>query len=153
MAGARAMTDVPAIRRRLPNRRAAEIRVIEFGGRKIYVTVGFDPTVQDAAPRILEVFLRGKSKVGAELDFLYDDIAVLLSTSLQYGLTPRGIRRHLGAASLGVDDAGEQRAGGQPMSLIAAVVDELIVLQDELVDAWRAAQGLPPLHPQPKATP
>jgi len=143
-----AALDTPPIRHRLPNRRVGEVRVIAFAHddhaqpRRLYITANYDPT-DAAAPRVLEVFLRGKSKVGTESDFLYDDIAVLLSTSLQYGLTPRGIRNHLGAAD----------SDGRAKSLIAAVVDELIVIQDELVDAWRASLGLPLLHPQPEAAP
>jgi hypothetical protein len=98
-------------RERLPSRRPQvtdDTRWPGDGGRRIHVSAGLA-----ADGRILEAFLRG-SKSGSELDFLLDDIAVLLSRDLQHGDRLAQIASGLG-----------RLPDGKPASLIGAVVDRL----------------------------
>lgn len=78
-------------RRRLPDRRPAEVLALEFGGRAYQVGIGFDPA--SGAP--LELFVRG-AKVGSDADALQDDMGVALSLLLQHGVAPADIVRSLG---------------------------------------------------------
>ena len=55
---------------------------LEALGRKVFVTAGFDP----ASGRILEVFLRGGSKHGERIDFALDEVAIMISRTLQRGV-------------------------------------------------------------------
>jgi hypothetical protein len=101
----------PMSRERLPNRRRQVKDFMRWpleGGKRIHVSAGLS-----ADGRILEAFLRG-SKIGSELDFLLDDIAVLLSRDLQHGDRLAQIASGLG-----------RLPDGKPASLIGAVVDRL----------------------------
>jgi hypothetical protein len=102
----RAMT-----RQRLPNRRPPRPFLIEHGGSRFTVTVGFYP---DGRPG--EVFTHGM-RTGSTLDALLADACVLVSLLLQHGVEPRSCRQH-GAArqhGAGLDhrrgDRSHRRAG------------------------------------------
>ena len=123
------------MREKLPDRRETLTRRVLFtppAGREtldLDISAGYVP---GALPdgRILEVFIHGIGKVGSSLHYLLDDEGVSISLLLQHGMTPAGIRRRLGAP---VD------AGGQPASLLAAVVDELVSMQGEIAAIWKSA--------------
>jgi hypothetical protein len=122
-----------ALRTKLPNRRPAVIRRMVFvppgptaQPQRVYVCAGY-LMVPDAAPTVREVFLRGHGRVGSEFDFLLDDVAVLLSRLLQADLAPISVREHLGAA----------HSNGKPLTIVAAVADELVAIQRDLVAAWK----------------
>src|ERR1051326_8011052 len=100
-------------REKLPNRRPSVTDGTRWPievGRRIHVTAGF---ALDG--RILETFLRGGGRVGSEVGFLLDDIAVLISRALQHGDTLEAIGRGLGRLS-----------ESQPASVIGAVIDRLL---------------------------
>jgi hypothetical protein len=93
-------------RLRLPNRRQAETTVIEHGGMRFEVTVGFYP---DGRPG--EVFTHG-AKAGSTMDGLLDDACVLVSRLLQHGVAAADL-----AGSVG------RLGNAEPASVIGAVVD------------------------------
>jgi hypothetical protein len=108
-------------RKRLPNRRPQVTDATRWpleGGRRVHVSAGL---ADDG--RILETFLRGGGKSGSGVDFLLDDIAVIISRALQHGDTVEAI-----AAGVG------RQPDGKPSSIIGAVVDRLAVIAKELSD-------------------
>jgi len=99
-------------RERLPHRRQQVTDGIRWpaeGGRRIHVSAGFSDD-----GRILETFLRGGGRTGSELDFLMDDVAVLISRLLQRGDRLEGLAQGLGRLST-----------GEPASVVGAVVRKL----------------------------
>ena len=123
------------VREKLPDRRETLTRRVVFtapGGRETFdldISAGYVPGSPPDG-RILEVFIHGTGKIGSSLHYLLDDDGVLISLLLQHGMTPAGIRARIGAP---VD------AGGQPASLLAAVVDELVSMQGEIAAIWKSA--------------
>jgi hypothetical protein len=81
---------VQAERRRLPNRRAADICTIEDEGHPYRVTFGHS---QDGLLR--EIFL-DVAKPNAALQAQADDAGVLCSLLLQHNVTPEVIRKSVG---------------------------------------------------------
>ena len=77
---------------------------IRYGGHSYHVTVGFN-----SIGKVKEVFVHG-SKVGSEMDFLLDDLCVVMSLLFQSGIGPVEL-----LPSLGLTD-------GQPISLAAAII-------------------------------
>lgn len=120
------MTTTGPQRRKLPDRRAQRTQKVALdmpnGAQvRLFVSGGFTPgTVSDGGGQLLEVFLRGAGKSGSGLDLLVDDLAVLLSLSLQSGWTPAGLRTHLTPVREGVES-----------SLVAGVLDVLTQMQDD----------------------
>jgi hypothetical protein len=114
----------------LPDRREHLKTVVEFRTRsgddatilKMHVTVSFAAVVPAVVPIALEVFINGggKVKTGSERDFLLNDVAVMISTCLQMGIRPLTLRRRLGE---------DPHRPGAPLSLIAAVLDAVIELE------------------------
>jgi hypothetical protein len=93
-------------RLRLPDRRFAETVMLEHGGQRFTVTIGFYP---DGRPG--EVFTHGL-RSGSGLDALLADACVVASCLIQHGAEPRDL-----AASMG-------RLGhAEPASVIGAVLD------------------------------
>jgi hypothetical protein len=107
---------VASERRRLPDRRLSETRRIGHrseDGREthFYVTLGYaahDPL----RPR--EVFYDAGFRSGADLAFLVQDAAVLISLLLQHGLAPTEIGRSLSAL-------GDGGAGSVIGSMVAGI--------------------------------
>jgi hypothetical protein len=96
------------LRRRLPNRRPAEISTFEIGGVKYTACVGrFD----DGG--VAEIFLN-VSKSGSELEKHARDASVLLSIGLQFGVPTEIFRRAL-----------SRKPNGTPDSALAYVLDLL----------------------------
>lgn len=93
-------------RTRLPNRRQAENIVLEHGGMRFEVTIGFYP---DGRPG--EVFTHG-TKAGSTMDGLLDDACILVSRLLQHGVAASDLASSMGR--LGNADAA---------SVIGAVID------------------------------
>ena len=93
-------------RMRLPDRRAAETVVLEHGGARFMVTIGFYP---DGRPG--EVFTHG-ARSGSNMDALLADACVVVSCLIQHGVEPRDL-----AASMG------RLGNAEPASVIGAVVD------------------------------
>lgn len=95
-------------RERLLDRRASENEDIIFAGVTVSVSFGY---YDDG--RIGEVFLSTR-KIGSAVDTAVRDAAVLLSLLLQYGCSPKIIRR-----SLTADERGDPEGlAGQVVSLI-----------------------------------
>lgn len=96
-------------RERLPHRRTNTTVLIEAGGIEAYATLGF---TDDGRPR--EIFLRPRPgvKAGSPVEFLLDDIAVILSIAIQHGLSPDAL-----AGSLGRND------DGSPSSIVGAALE------------------------------
>ncbi len=104
-------------RERLPSRRRQVTDVLRYpsaNGRRIHLSAGFSPD-----GRLLECFARGGSIVGQDLDFLLDDIAVIVSRCLQHGDRLSHI-----AAGLG------RTREGKPTSIVAAIVDKLREIEE-----------------------
>lgn len=97
-------------RTRLPHRRFAETVVMEHGGQRFAVTVGFYP---DGRPG--EVFTHGM-KTGSSLDALLVDACVAVSWLLQHGVDPAEL-----ASSMG------RQGGAEPASIIGAVIDHIAI--------------------------
>jgi hypothetical protein len=80
----------PPHRRRLPNRRPALTQEITVnGGMALAVTMGLDPECRPA-----EVFVSG-GKTGSAMDFLFGDLAVIVSVALQCGVSARAMAKSI----------------------------------------------------------
>ena len=77
-------------RRQLPRRRPNTGARVSAGAVAAHATVGFDPEGRPA-----EIFLRptGGAKSGSEVDFLLDDLAVVVSVALQHGVPAAALAR------------------------------------------------------------
>ena len=109
-------------RRRLPHRRLTETRQVVHrspDGREtpLSVSIGYDP-VEPARPR--EVFYDAGYRSGADLEFVVQDLCVIVSLLLQHGVDPQEIGRSL-SVSYGADDTA--RHG----SLAGTIVAELLM--------------------------
>jgi hypothetical protein len=103
-------------RERLPNCRpnvTTSVRWPVDGERQIHATAGLDP--QTGA--VSELFLRGGGRVGSEVGYLLDDVAVLASRPLQHDDAPAEIAHDLGTLP-----------DGRPASVVAAAADLLLDL-------------------------
>lgn len=101
-------------RERLPDRRPNDTTMLEFGGEKYFVSVGFYPD-----GRVGEIFIdRKKTKTSGKLGFTLDgvcrDAAVLMSMALQFGTDLKTIA-----------DAVTRDDDGAPTSIIGAICDHL----------------------------
>ena len=92
---------------RLPNRRDNQTTDIVWQDQQIAACIGLDSERRPA-----EIFARLK-KPGSDFDLILDDIGVLLSLLLQYGVTPEQLAYSVG------------RADGKPASVVGALVDLL----------------------------
>lgn len=93
-------------RERLPDRRDGRTVTANWKGRKINISVGY---ARDG--RILEIFARA-DKPDSDLDCVVDDIAVVLSRSLQFGDDLASIRRGIG-----------RLPDGEPSSVAGKIID------------------------------
>ena len=102
-------TEAARERERLPHRRENTTVPVEAGGIEAYATLGF---TDEGRP--LEIFLRPRPgvKAGSPVEFLIDDIAVILSIAIQHGLSPEAL-----AGSLGRND------DGSPSSIVGASLE------------------------------
>jgi ribonucleoside-diphosphate reductase alpha chain len=108
-----APTPTPG-RRRLPNRRAHEVREIEYGG--IRYQVGFG---RFADGEVAEVFMNVSGKVGTDLDAHARDAAITASIALQFGAPLDVLRRALTR----VGNGGPGSALSYALGLIAAEIE------------------------------
>ena len=67
-------------RAHLPPRRPSETRRLQWAGRTIFVTVGYDPA--DGAPK--EIFYAGGYRGGSDMEVLVSDLCIALSVMLQH---------------------------------------------------------------------
>lgn len=106
-------------RRRLPTRRPSTTSRIAAAGIEAHATVGRDPA--SGEPR--EVFLRptGGSRAGSDVDYLVDDVAVVISVALQHGVPAEALARNVGRLG-DYDEAGRYRELG-PASIVGAALD------------------------------
>ena len=109
-------------RRRLPDRRPSETRLVVHrtpDGREtpLSVSIGYDPA-EPTRPR--EVFYDAGYRSGADLEFVVQDLCVIVSLLLQHGVDPREIGRSL-SVSYGPDEAPHHG------SLAGTVAAELLV--------------------------
>ena len=77
---------------RLPDRRFAETVMLEHGGTRFMVTIGFYP---DGRPG--EVFTHG-ARSGSNLDALLADACVVVSCLIQHGAEPRELANSRGGS-------------------------------------------------------
>lgn len=103
-------------RRRLPDRRPSETHTLRHrheDGRvtAFQVTIGYAP---DDPMRPLELFYDAGFRSGADLEFLVQDAAVLMSLLLQHGVAPETLARSLSSTG-----------DGAPGSLIGTLVAAL----------------------------
>lgn len=103
------MSEQAPVRERLPHRRPNSTVPVEAGGIEAYATLGFNEEGRPA-----EIFLRPRPgvKAGSPVEFLIDDIAVILSIAIQHGLSPEAL-----AGSLGRND------DGSPSSIVGAALE------------------------------
>jgi hypothetical protein len=99
-------------RRDLPQRRAAAASILEHGGSRVRLHVGFYPD-----GTVAELFL-DSAKPNSGLDAFAGDAAILVSLLLQYGASVAEIRHAL-----------RRNLNGAPASLIGAAVDQLQSLE------------------------
>lgn len=96
------------MRKRLPNRRHADLVTLEFGGREFTLHIGRRDTGE-----VAEIFFHSK-RPGSQLDDLLSDIAVIVSLALQNGIKPDEL-----AKSLGRSGSGRASILGQALDLLS----------------------------------
>lgn len=109
-------------RARPPNRRQGDRDFVRWPpegsdrepGRRIHVTANF----ADATGKMYETFLRGGGRVGTDVDFLLDDVAVLISRGLQHGDT---------AAAMA--DGVSRGIHGEATSVVGVILDKLVEIE------------------------
>ena len=116
----------PSPRTRLPDRRLSETRRIEHvradGGRaRIFITIGYAPE-EPTRPR--EVFYDEGYRSGSDLEYLVQDLCVIVSLLLQHGTPPEDIARSLSRRE---GPGGEGPGGDAHGSLAGTIVAELAV--------------------------
>jgi len=119
------MDPTPPVRTRLPDCRWAQLHNLMIHDQVITVGIGFDRP--NGCP--LEVFLTGV-KHGQDLALILDDLAVVISLALQYGIPPAALAKSMGrlpAAPLdpGVLDQPDSQGPRLPASVVGAVLDLL----------------------------
>lgn len=97
----------------LPNRRRNETTIIHYRGQEVSVCVGF---YDDGRPG--EVFA-AMHKTGTEMQHLLDDVCVIISLALQFGVTPVELVKSLGR--LPAPEIGED--ADKPASVLGAILD------------------------------
>lgn len=115
-------------RRELPPRRLALREKITYTNergeqQRIYVTAGFHPETME----LLEVFIRPRGNVDADICRYFDDVGVLLSRCLQHGDRLEQLAAGMGRLP------GEPRAAHSP---IGAVIDAMIELRWHVEREW-----------------
>lgn len=113
-------------RDRLPDRRPAETRRLEFGRSDgteavYHATIGFD--LVTATPR--EIFLAG-AKDGTDMMSILTDTAVLISVALQYGVPVSAMAKSI--SRIPIDEDGPPI---KPTSIIGAALDLLATYETE----------------------
>lgn len=103
-------------RETLPQRRPNITRSIEWQGRALDVTIGFDPATGE--PR--EVFVNVPK--GGDMQAALADASVLLSVALQHGISPAELGKSLGRVPV---LWAEEGATG-PASPVGAVVEAIL---------------------------
>ncbi|MGR3484275.1 MAG: TSCPD domain-containing protein [Paracoccaceae bacterium] len=116
------MPDPTDGRQRPPPRRPCETRAIahrraDGSEARIAVTIGYDPV---GGTRPVEVFYDGGYRSGSDLEFVVQDLCVIVSLLLQHGVGPEAIGRSL---SLREEPDGTHAPG----SLAGTIVAELSV--------------------------
>ncbi len=94
-------------RRRLPNRRRSVTSTLTHGNITYSVSIGFD---DQARPK--ELFARAV-KPDSDADLVADDVGVLISLALQYGVDPRQLAHSVA------------RHDGAPTSIVGRLIDRL----------------------------
>jgi ribonucleoside-diphosphate reductase alpha chain len=111
-------------RKTLPNRRAAETVTFNWGRWSYSITFGFFDDEQseldnsDCSSKLkpAEVFVSGSVKnLNTELDAVARDGALLVSLALQYGCSAETLA-----------NAVSRNGGGEPASIIGAVIDQIV---------------------------
>ncbi len=126
MGSGEVVTPTPTeVRRRLPNRRPSEIRALTVGNHTFTATIGFDP----ATGRPREIFLSG-AKDGTEMAAILDDASVVISISLQHGISAAALAKSVARVPLApLTPAGLAEAAGPrntaPASVIGTALDLL----------------------------
>ena len=125
---------------RLPNRRISYTCELEFNEQLYLVTAGFH--IKDESDIILrEVFIKGGEKrgvkVGQDMHCIIDDASVLISIALQFEIPLLAMAKSMSRIPLtplqltGLDKPEGDQPQRQPTSIIGAVIDLLIMMQEE----------------------
>ena len=119
-------------RKRLPSRRPSEVRKIKMqNGQSLYVTLGYDPMVPDA-PK--EVFYDRGFREGAELQFIANDMCIMISLLLQAGYTAKDISKSLSKTT--VETANPTAEVSQHGSIVGLIVEQL-----QIAPSWMKEAG------------
>jgi len=107
-----------------PNRREQSTRPVIIDNRKIYVSVGTDPKTG----QVMEVFLRGGSQTGSDIDRQLDDVGVLISHLLQRAAPPEELAGAVGRLGAYPKVPGQAEAvmESPPATWIGAVLDVVV---------------------------
>lgn len=103
-------------RERLPDRRPAVTREIDYASHRFIVTVGFD-----RMGRPKEVFASG-AKIGTDLGHTIADACVWASLLLQYGCPPAGLERSIGR----VPDPSSGSGACRPASVLGVIAAAIV---------------------------
>jgi len=99
------------MRQKLPNRRPSVTRILDTPTDRYYISFGIDPKSSD----IREVFIRG-SKIGSDMDILLDDASLIMSLSLQHGLSLDQLMHSL--------NSGRKEKGKSLLASVVAIMKE-----------------------------
>ncbi len=134
-------------RKRLPSRRPSEVRKIKMqNGQSLYVTLGYDPMVPDA-PK--EVFYDRGFREGAELQFIANDMCIMISLLLQAGYTAKDISKSLSKTTVetptgfSTSRASHTREAANPTAEVSqhGSIVGLIVEQLQIAPSWMKEAG------------
>lgn len=87
---------------------------------------------------VREIFVDAGYKVGSQAEFELNDQAVMASLLLQLGMTPRGLRLHLGGGEKGMGVGADGKGIGPCTSVIQRALEELIDIQIAVDRLWGA---------------
>ena len=106
-------------RKKLPSRRLSEVRKIKLeNDQSLYVTLGYDPKFP-SVPK--EVFYDRGFREGAELQFIANDMCIMISLLLQAQYSAKDIAKSLSKTTLDTP-AGEVSKHG---SMVGMIVEQL----------------------------
>ena len=135
---------------RLPNRRISYTCELEFNEQLYLVTAGFDIIKEDLNISLREVFIKGGEKrgvkVGQDMYCIIDDASVLISIALQFEVPLLAMAKSMSRIPLtplqltGLDKPEGNQPHRQPTSILGAVIDLLIMMEEETKKALADAK-------------
>ena len=107
-----------ASRRPLPNRRPNRTETIQWAGSNGHVTTYTITTGFRLDGTPAEIFCDG-AKIGSEMRLLLQDVAVIVSLALQFGIAPADLSRSLARVPV-------SKTESAPASIIGAICEVLM---------------------------